>query len=75
MGEIIGTGIIGSIISYPVMTFIVGREGLSLFFYTPMFLGATVMGGGAAYLLLKALAANTVLPKMQKKLGGRSYEV
>ena len=28
-GEIIGTGIIGAIVSYPVMTFIWGREGLS----------------------------------------------
>ena len=28
-GEVIGTGIIGAIMSYPVMTFIWGKEGLS----------------------------------------------
>ena len=32
IGEIMGTGIIGAIISYPVMTFLWGKEGLSLFF-------------------------------------------
>lgn len=30
LGEVIGTGIIGAIVSYPVMTFIWGREGLFL---------------------------------------------
>lgn len=74
LGEIIGTGIIGSIASYPVMTFLWGRGGLSWFFYTPMFIGATVMGGSAAYILLKTLSANKLLTKMQIKLGGKSYE-
>ena len=32
LGEIIGTGIIGAIVSYPVMRFICGREGLYKFF-------------------------------------------
>ena len=35
LGEIFGTGIIGSIVSYPVMAFIMGRDGLNAFFYTP----------------------------------------
>ena len=35
LGEVIGTGIIGAIVSYPVMTFIWGREGLSWLFYVP----------------------------------------
>lgn len=37
-GEIFGTGIIGSLVSYPVMAFLMGRDGLNAFFYTPMFL-------------------------------------
>ena len=32
IGEIIGTGIIGSIVSYPVMAFIMGRDGLTAFY-------------------------------------------
>ena len=74
LGEIIGTGIIGSIVSYPVMTFIWGRGELSLFFYTPMFIGATIMGGTCAYILLKTLSANGVLSKIQAKLGGKIYD-
>ena len=45
IGEIFGTGIIGSLVSYPVMAFLMGRSGLNAFFYTPMFLAATCMGG------------------------------
>jgi len=70
LGEIAGTGIIGSLVSYPVMAFIWGRAEISLFFYTPMFIGATLMGGSAAYVLLKLLSANGALSKMQKKLKG-----
>jgi energy coupling factor transporter S component ThiW len=73
-GEVIGTGIIGSIISYPVMTFLWGYGELTLFFYTPMFLGATLMGGSVAYILLKILSANKMLSKIQIKLGGKTYE-
>ena len=74
LGEIIGTGIIGSIVSYPVMTFIWGRSELAWFYYTPMFLGATAMGGTTAYILLKVLSVNKTLPKIQAKLGGQTYD-
>jgi len=74
LGEVFGTGIIGSLASYPVMKFIWGKDGLSMFFYTPMFLGATLIGGGAAYILLKALAANGMLTKMQKQLDSKFFE-
>ena len=43
IGEIFGTGIIGSMVSYPVMAFLMGRGGLTAFYYTPMFLAATTM--------------------------------
>ncbi len=74
LGEIFGTGIIGSVVSYPVMTFLWGYGGLSLFYYTPMFLGATLIGGAAAYLLIKALNANGTLAQIQRKLGGKDFE-
>jgi energy coupling factor transporter S component ThiW len=74
LGEVIGTGIIGSIISYPVMRFIMGRGELSLFFYMPSFTIASIMGGSVAYVLLKTLQKAGVLSKIQVKLGGKSYE-
>ncbi len=74
LGEIIGTGIIGSVVSYPVMTFLWGKGGLSWFFYTPLFIGGTLIGGGAAYLFLKALAKTGLLGKIQNKLGVNLYD-
>lgn len=73
LGEIIGTGIIGAIMSYPVMTFIWGKEGLSWFFYVPSFICGTLIGGSIAYVFLKKLSKNGVLSKIQKKLLTESY--
>lgn len=69
IGEVIGTGIIGAIASYPVMTFLWGREGLSWLFYVPSFIGGTLIGGSIAYLFLKKLSHNGMLKKFQEKLG------
>ena len=69
IGEVIGTGIIGSIVSYPIMKFLVGKGSLSLFFYTPMFVTATLMGGSVAYLFLITLKKNGMLQKIQNSLG------
>ena len=74
LGEIIGTGLIGAIMSYPVMTYLWGREGLSWLFYVPSFICGTLIGGGIAYIFLKKLAANGMLPKFQAILGTKSYE-
>lgn len=74
LGEVIGTGVIGSMISYPVMKFIMGRGELSLFFYMPSFTIASIIGGSAAYILLKTLQKTGVLTKIQTKLGGKTYE-
>ena len=68
LGEIIGTGIIGAIVSYPVMTYICGREGLSWFFYVPSFICGTLIGGSIAFLLLIKLQHAGVLSKIQNSL-------
>lgn len=74
IGEIFGTGIIGSMVSYPVMAFLMGRGGLTAFYYTPMFLAATTMGGCVAYIFLKALSKAGLLVKFQAALGSKTYE-
>ncbi|MGI6029874.1 MAG: energy coupling factor transporter S component ThiW [Eubacteriales bacterium] len=68
IGEIIGTGVIGSMVSYPVMTFIMKQGGLSLFYYTPSFVIATILGGSLAWLFLLALGKTGQLEKFQKEL-------
>ena len=73
LGEVIGTGIIGAVVSYPIMTFLWGRAGLTWIFYIPMFTGATLMGGTIAFLFLTALQRGGTLIKMQKSLGAKIY--
>lgn len=73
IGEVFGTGIIGAIMSYPVMTFLWGREGLSWMFYVPSFICATLIGGSIAYIFLQKLADNGMLVKIQKMLGSSCY--
>ena len=73
LGEIIGTGIIGAIMSYPVMTFLWGKEGLSWLFYVPSFICGTLIGGSIAYVFLRKFAANGMLARIQTMLGSQSY--
>ena len=73
LGEIIGTGIIGAIASYPVMSILWGKEGLSWLFYVPSFICGTLIGGSIAYLFLKKIASNGLLAQIQSKLGSRVY--
>ena len=73
LGEIIGTGIIGAIISYPVMTFLWGKEGLSWLFYVPSFICGTLIGGSIAYVFLRKFASNGMLAKVQTMLGATGY--
>ena len=73
LGEILGTGIIGAIMSYPVMTYLWGRDGLSWLFYIPSFICGTLIGGSIAFSFLKRLAANGLLEKLQGTLGSKSY--
>jgi energy coupling factor transporter S component ThiW len=77
VGEIIGTGIVGSMLSYPVMRFIMGRGDLWLFFYTPSFIIASTIGATVAYLLLKVLSKSGMLKRIQTELkfGGNKHEL
>lgn len=73
LGEVFGTGIIGAIISYPVMTFIWGREGLTWFFYVPSFIAGTLIGGSIAFAFLRKLAQSGLLERFQNQLGSKAY--
>lgn len=52
-GEFLGTGIVGSLISVPVMVWFTGQQqNLYWFVYTPRFVGATIIGSVIAYFVL-----------------------
>lgn len=74
LGEIIGTGIIGAIVSYPVMTLLWGKEGLSWLFYVPSFICGTLIGGSIAFVFLRKLSNAGVLSKFQSMLAVQSYD-
>ncbi len=74
IGEVIGTGVIGAIVSYPVMTYFWGRTDLTWLFYVPSFIGGTLIGGSIAFVLLITLKRNNLLSKFQKMLGEKTYE-
>lgn len=74
LGEIIGTGIIGAIVSYPVMTFLWGKTGLTWMFYVPSFIMGTLLGGSIAFAFLWKMQRNGMLANMQRKLGGKVYD-
>ncbi|KMO85322.1 thiamine biosynthesis protein ThiW [Megasphaera cerevisiae DSM 20462] len=74
IGEIIGTGIIGAIVSYPVMTLLYGRTGLTWMFYVPMFISGTLIGGTIAFFLLLTLSRSGTLREFQRKLGANVYD-
>lgn len=74
LGEVIGTGIIGAIVSYPVMAFLMGRSGLTWLFYVPSFIMGTLIGGAVAYVFLKALSKTGMLAKFQLSLGAKVYD-
>ena len=73
LGEVIGTGIIGAVLSYPVMTAIWGRTGLSWFFYVPSFIAGTLIGGGLAFFMLKQMQKAGLVRAFQNALGSKVY--
>ena len=73
LGEIIGTGIIGAIVSYPVMTLLWNYENLTVFFYVPSFICGTLIGGSIAFFFVRKLADSGMLVKIQSSLGSNVY--
>lgn len=67
-GEVIGTGVIGAMVSYPVMAFIYGHGDVALFTYIPSFITGTVIGGFLGLVFLNVLIKQGVLDTLQKRL-------
>ena len=67
VAEIIGTGIIGGLLAYPVAAFAMGKE-VALFVYVVPFLVSTVGGTLIAAVLITVLKQNHVLEKLQNML-------
>ncbi|MBS4223722.1 energy coupling factor transporter S component ThiW [Lederbergia citrea] len=66
MGEVIGTGIFGALVSYPIATLLFGQEA-TLFGFIPAFMISSFTGAIMGFGLLKVLVRN-------KALGGILHE-
>ncbi|MDO5712997.1 MAG: energy coupling factor transporter S component ThiW [Tissierellia bacterium] len=52
LGEVIGTGIISALVSYPVMRYVIGLPLDKFYYYIPFFLPSAAMGGALGMVLL-----------------------
>ena len=56
------------------MTLWWGYTGLTWVYYVPSFIAGTLIGGSVAFSLLKKLAKNGMLLKMQQELGAKVFD-
>lgn len=75
-GEILGTGLLGSLLSYPVMVLFTGSaHGLYWFVYTPRFFGGAISGSIIGFLLLVKLVKTPIFQKNQQLFVGKLTEL
>ncbi|MGY3766107.1 energy coupling factor transporter S component ThiW [Vagococcus vulneris] len=70
-GEIIGTGLVGSLLSYPVMVWFTGSgQALYWFIYTPRFFGGAISGSIIGFIVLLKLSQVTFFKQTQEIFKG-----
>ncbi|MFD0048060.1 energy coupling factor transporter S component ThiW [Actinomycetes bacterium NPDC127524] len=62
LGEVIGTGVIGSLCCYPIALLFLGKK-IALFGFLPAFILSSFTGAIIAFILLKVLLKNSYLKK------------
>lgn len=68
LGEVIGTGLIGSVAVFPIAKFVMGKD-VAAFAYVVPFLTATIVGSVFAILLIVLLQRTGALGKLRTTLG------
>lgn len=68
IGEIIGTGIIGAIVSYYAVGLLYGSRDIALFTFVPSFIAGTVIGTFVAYVFLRKLISQNLLATIKNQL-------
>ncbi|MEH7336343.1 energy coupling factor transporter S component ThiW [Neobacillus drentensis] len=60
IGEVIGTGILGALLSYPIATLILGQKA-SLFGFIPLFIFSSFAGALIGFVILTIFSKNNVV--------------
>ena len=64
-GELIGTGIIGAIVAYPVASLFLGTKG-ALWIFIPSFFLSALVGVVIGYGILKVMWKTVIVPQLDK---------
>ena len=67
-GEVIGTGIIGALASYPLMKSFYGLDSQQWYYYVPFYIPSAVMGAALGVLVLLILKHSGILNRMLNEL-------
>lgn len=71
VGELVGTGLIGGMLSYPIALFVMGNDKAALFTFVIPFLISSLGGTIIAVIIVTALSKTGVLRKFQDELNGK----
>lgn len=69
-GEVVGTGLCGAMVSYPLMKLFYGLDAQSPFYYVPFYTPSAVVGAGMGVAVLMVLKRSGVLERMWNELNG-----
>ena len=64
LGEVIGTGILGGLISYPIAAFVLDSRAAAFLFFVLAFLPNTILGAALGTLILKFLPARQLVERI-----------
>lgn len=64
-GELIGTGILGAIVAYPVAKWLMGTNG-ALWLFVPSFFLSALVGVVAGYVILLSMWRQLIAPQLRK---------
>lgn len=64
VGEVIGTGILGALVSYPLMRLFYGLDAQQWYYYIPFYTPSAVVGGAMGAAVLLILKRGGVLSRM-----------
>lgn len=68
LGEVIGTGIIGALVSYPLMRIFYGLDAQQWYYYVPFYTPSAVVGGAMGLAVLFILRRGGLLERMLREV-------
>jgi energy coupling factor transporter S component ThiW len=74
IGEVIGTGILGALTSYPLMKLFYGLNAREWYYYIPFYTPSAVVGAAMGVAVLVNLKRSGILTRMMNELNGSDRE-